>query len=68
MDANVDGAVKPTCWIISGPNGAGKTKFALRYLKTLGCCKRFINADLIAAGLLIVFKANRPSARLRLAR
>ena len=51
MDANVDGAVKPTCWIIAGPNGAGKTTFALRYLRTLGRCKRFINADLIAAGL-----------------
>ena len=51
MDANVLGAVKPTCWIIAGPNGAGKTTFALRFLKTLGSCKRFINADLIAAGL-----------------
>jgi predicted ABC-type ATPase len=34
-----------------GPNSAGKTTFALRFLKTLGGCKRFINADLIAAGL-----------------
>lgn len=40
-----------TCWIIAGPNGAGKTTFALRYLPTLGGCQRFINADLIAAGL-----------------
>jgi predicted ABC-type ATPase len=41
----------PTCWIIAGPNGAGKTTFALRYLPTLAGCRRFINADLIAAGL-----------------
>jgi predicted ABC-type ATPase len=41
----------PNCWMIAGPNGAGKTTFALRYLRTLGNCKRFINADLIAAGL-----------------
>lgn len=41
----------PTCWIIAGPNGAGKTTFALRYLPTLAQCQRFINADLIAAGL-----------------
>jgi predicted ABC-type ATPase len=41
----------PTCWIIAGPNGAGKTTFALRYLPTLAGCRRFVNADLIAAGL-----------------
>jgi predicted ABC-type ATPase len=41
----------PTCWIIAGPNGAGKTTFALEYLPTLTPCRRFINADLIAAGL-----------------
>ena len=41
----------PTCWIIAGPNGAGKTTFALEYLPTVAHCKRFINADLIAAGL-----------------
>lgn len=41
----------PTCWIIAGPNGAGKTTFALEYLPSLGNCRRFINADLIAAGL-----------------
>jgi predicted ABC-type ATPase len=51
MDAKRESALKPTCWIIAGPNGAGKTTFALRFLKTLGSCKRFINADLIAAGL-----------------
>jgi predicted ABC-type ATPase len=41
----------PTCWIIAGPNGAGKTTFALEYLPTVAQCRRFINADLIAAGL-----------------
>lgn len=41
---------RPTCWIIAGPNGAGKTTFALKYLSEVGC-RRFVNADLIAAGL-----------------
>ncbi len=41
----------PTCWIIAGPNGAGKTTFALEYLPQMADCTRFINADLIAAGL-----------------
>lgn len=41
----------PTCWIIAGPNGAGKTTFALEYLPGVAQCDRFINADLIAAGL-----------------
>lgn len=41
----------PTCWMIAGPNGAGKTTFALEYLPTVAQCQRFINADLIAAGL-----------------
>ena len=41
----------PTCWIIASPNGAGKTTFALDYLPETVHCKRFINADLIAAGL-----------------
>lgn len=41
----------PTCWIIAGPNGAGKTTFALQYLPKVAHCRRFINADLIAAGL-----------------
>lgn len=42
---------QPTCWIIAGPNGAGKTTFALEYLPKAVGCSRFINADLIAAGL-----------------
>lgn len=41
----------PTCWIIAGPNGAGKTTFALEYLPKVAQCTRFVNADLIAAGL-----------------
>ncbi|MDD2760290.1 MAG: zeta toxin family protein [Methylomonas sp.] len=41
----------PTCWIIAGPNGAGKTTFALEYLPSVAGCRRFVNADLIAAGL-----------------
>jgi predicted ABC-type ATPase len=41
----------PTCWIIAGPNGAGKTTFAMEYLPQMAACSRFINADLIAAGL-----------------
>jgi predicted ABC-type ATPase len=41
----------PTCWIIAGPNGSGKTTFALQYLPQIAQCNRFINADLIAAGL-----------------
>ena len=41
----------PTCWIMAGPNGAGKTTFALEYLPQIASGVRFINADLIAAGL-----------------
>jgi predicted ABC-type ATPase len=41
----------PTCWMIAGPNGAGKTTFALAYLPQIAQCRRFVNADLIAAGL-----------------
>lgn len=42
---------KPTCWIVAGVNGAGKTTFALECLPDIAHCQRFINADLIAAGL-----------------
>lgn len=41
----------PICWIVAGPNGAGKTTFALDYLPLVANCTRFVNADLIAAGL-----------------
>lgn len=44
-------AGQPTCTIIAGPNGAGKTTFALRYLPDVAGHRRFVNADLIAAGL-----------------
>lgn len=37
--------------IIGGPNGAGKTTFARSFLPEEAQCPRFINADLIAAGL-----------------
>jgi predicted ABC-type ATPase len=37
--------------IIAGPNGAGKTTFARSFLPEEAQCQRFINADLIAAGL-----------------
>ncbi|MDR1936077.1 MAG: zeta toxin family protein [Candidatus Accumulibacter sp.] len=37
--------------IIAGPNGAGKTTFARSFLPVEAQCIRFINADLIAAGL-----------------
>ncbi len=37
--------------IIAGPNGAGKTTFATEFLPREAACPRFINADLIAAGL-----------------
>jgi predicted ABC-type ATPase len=37
--------------IIAGPNGAGKTTFARSFLPAEANCLRFINADLIAAGL-----------------
>ncbi len=37
--------------IIAGPNEAGKTTFARSFLPEEAHCPRFINADLIAAGL-----------------
>ena len=37
--------------IVAGPNGAGKTTFARSFLPSEGALPRFINADLIAAGL-----------------
>jgi len=36
---------------ITGLNGAGKTPFARSFLPLEAQCPRFINADLIAAGL-----------------
>jgi predicted ABC-type ATPase len=40
----------PRCLIIAGPNGAGKTTFARTFLPREDM-RRFINADLLAAGL-----------------
>ncbi|WP_233237651.1 zeta toxin family protein [Bordetella sp. LUAb4] len=37
--------------ILAGPNGAGKTTFARSFLPHAAHCPRFVNADLIAAGL-----------------
>ncbi|MEO5362431.1 MAG: zeta toxin family protein [Magnetococcus sp. DMHC-8] len=37
--------------ILAGPNGAGKTTFATEFLPNEAECRRFVNADLIAAGL-----------------
>lgn len=37
--------------IIAGPNGAGKTTFARSFLPAEARLPRFLNADLIAAGL-----------------
>ena len=37
--------------IIAGPNGAGKTTFARSFLPSEAGLRRFINTDLIAAGL-----------------
>ncbi|MCY4410581.1 MAG: AAA family ATPase [Caldilineaceae bacterium] len=37
--------------IIAGPNGAGKTTFAREFLVREANCPRFVNADLLAAGL-----------------
>ena len=51
--------------IIAGPNGAGKTTFARDFLPSEAHTFRFINADLIAAGLApfnpesAAFKAGR---------
>lgn len=41
----------PRCIVIAGPNGAGKTTLAREFLGRSSGVIRFINADLIAAGL-----------------
>ena len=42
---------QPRVIIIGGPNGAGKSTFAREFLPNEASCRRFVNADLIAAGL-----------------
>jgi hypothetical protein len=44
-------AMTATIIILAGPNGAGKTTFARSFLPQEANCLRFLNADLIAAGL-----------------
>jgi predicted ABC-type ATPase len=41
----------PRCIVIAGPNGAGKTTFAREFLPREAGIVRFVNADLLAAGL-----------------
>lgn len=41
----------PRCFVIAGSNGSGKTTFAREYLPREASTARFVNADLIAAGL-----------------
>ena len=43
--------MKPVFFLLAGPNGAGKTTFAKTFLPLEAHTYRFINADLIAAGL-----------------
>ena len=47
--------------IIAGPNGAGKTTFAREFLPNEAGCPRFLNADLIAAGLAPSHRRAQPS-------
>ena len=44
-------ADSPKIIILAGPNGAGKTTFARSFLPAEAAVPRFINAELIAAGL-----------------
>jgi predicted ABC-type ATPase len=59
------GVLERKIMIIAGPNGAGKTTFARSFLPAEANLPRFINADLIAAGLAplapeaAAFKAGR---------
>ena len=48
----------PRVLVIAGPNGAGKTTFARELLPNEAQCLAYINADLIAAGLLAKFCAS----------
>ena len=50
----------PWFWIIGGPNGAGKTTFCFEFLKSLTGTPNYVNADLIAAGLVPLAPSSRP--------
>jgi len=41
----------PRCVIVAGPNGAGKSSVALELVQGLHGIGRYVNADIIAAGL-----------------
>ena len=60
----------PTVYVIAGPNGAGKTTFALEFLPDFVQCRKFLSADLIAAGLspFAPESQNVPAGRLLLER
>jgi predicted ABC-type ATPase len=45
------GQISRELYIIGGSNGAGKTTFAKEFLPNYAHCPRFVNPDLIAAGL-----------------
>lgn len=51
MTKNVQVQTGKKIIVIAGPNGAGKTTFARSFLPEEAACPKFINADLIAAGL-----------------
>jgi len=53
----------PICRMIAGPNGAGKTTFALEWLPQVAQNSRFVNVDLIAAGLSpLAIESQMPAA------
>ena len=56
----------PDCYIVAGPSGVGKTTFACEFLPKYMNCTRFINPDLIAAGLspFDVYRAMLKAGRL----
>jgi hypothetical protein len=58
-------SAEPKIVIIAGPNGAGKTTFAQAFLPREAQCPRFINADLIAAGLSPFAPEAAPSSMCR---